>query len=98
MNKMIERLRAEYAKGFTVSGRFYRQLMCDLSVLVLAQDFGWKPDRLYKFCEALSRLHDEYADIWNSDSNDIEYSKARLDDALKAVCGERFLPWEERYK
>ena len=97
MAKYIDRLRQEYARGFLVSGRFHRQLMTDLAILVLAQDYGFDPGKLYDFVKKLSQLHDEYADIWNRDSKDTEYSRAKLDNALKAVCGDLFVPWDMRY-
>lgn len=98
MNGYLDKLRKEYRRGYIDSSRFYRQVMCDLAVLVLAQDFRFTPDRLMKFCESLGNLHDEYADIFNADSKDMEYSKAKMDEALWQVCGDLFIPWEERYK
>lgn len=33
-----------------------------------------------------------------SDTPDMEYTKAKLDQRLKQICGDKFQPWEERYK
>ena len=97
-NGYLAKLRTEYARGFVTSGRFHRQLMTDLSVIVLAQDFGFSPEQLLKYCRELGKLHDEYADIFNTDSADTEYSRTKLDDALREVCGPLFVPWEGRYE
>lgn len=97
MPKYIDRLRAKYAEGFLVSGRFHRQLMTDLAIIVLGEDYDFPPGKLADFVRRLSELHDEYADIWNTDSKDTEYSRAKLDDALRRVCGDLFVPWDMRY-
>lgn len=75
-----------------------RQLMADLLTLTLAQDFKFTPDKLKKAWDSFAALHDEFCGIWNEDSRDVEYTKAVLDRELKKVCGEYFVPWEERYR
>lgn len=75
-----------------------RQLMIDITLLVLNKEFGFGKDRLKRFCEAFAPLHDEFCKIWNSDSKDMEYTKRTLDEALEQICGEYFIPWEVRYR
>ena len=35
--------------------------------------------------------------LWNTDTADVEYSKATMDAALKQIYGDKFQPWEVRY-
>lgn len=96
--RYIDRIGQARLQGYRAASAFYRQAMCDLAVLVLGQDFKFTPDRLLKFCQSLDKLHDDFCDVFNEDSKDIEYSKHTMDEALKKVCGEYFIPWEERYE
>lgn len=43
------------------------------------------------------RVYEAYADLWNADTQDTEYSRGKLDQKLKQICGDYFVPWEERY-
>jgi len=76
---------------------FTRQNMCDIALLVLHEEFGFGPERLMRFCKAISKKYGDFADLWNGDTKDVEYSKAVLDRALKQICGKYFIPWDERY-
>ena len=38
------------------------------------------------------------ADLINADTDDQDYSWTVLDKKLKQICGEYFVPFEERYK
>ena len=45
----------------------------------------------------MAKMYGEYADIWNTDTSDVEYSKTKMDMALKQIYGDLFVPWEVRY-
>ena len=88
----MERIRRESALE---SHRFTRQLMCDLAYIALNKQ-GLGAKRLKQFANDLAALFDEYADIYNSDT-DKEYAMAKLDERLKQIFGPEYQPWEVRY-
>ena len=75
-----------------------RQLMVDILTIVLNREFGFGAKRLRRMWDTFSKMHDDFVTIWNEDSKDIEYTKQVMDRELKAICGEYFVPWEERYR
>ena len=92
--RAIEKAREE---GFMTGQHFTRQLCMDQAAIVLNREFGFGADRLQRFNAAMVEMYGTYATIWNSDSKDVEYSKAAMDAALKQIYGDKFQPWEERY-
>lgn len=88
---------AGYLAGLRAGRNFMRQLMYDLSCLALNKTEGMGYDRLNRYGAELTRLHDEFAGIFNGDTKDQEYSKSVLDRSLEQIAGEKFIPWEERY-
>lgn len=96
-NALLQRIEREKTAAALEAHRFTRQLMCDLSFIALNRCFGFGPKRLTEFANALRDLFDEYADLWNGDTYDTEYSRAALDAKLKQIFGPDFHPWEHRY-
>jgi len=94
----LQRLEQAKEKELLNTLRFTRQLITDVSLVALNSAFGFGADRLKKFTDEMLRVYEEYADIWNADSKDTEYSRELLDRKLAQICGEYFVPWEERYK
>lgn len=82
----------------TTAFLFGHQLTADIVQIVLHQEFGWGHDRMARFVEALSKRMNEVLKVWNSDAKDVEYTKAKIDQALMQFAGEDFTPWEERYR
>ena len=97
MSAYIKALQSAFNSGTEEGERFGMQLMADLVTLALNQEFGFGPERLMRFCKAISKKYGDFADLWNGDTKDVEYSKAVLDRALKQICGKYFIPWDERY-
>lgn len=59
--------------------------------------FNLGPSRVDRFCKTFSDALTELAEMTVSDTKDMEYTKAKLDDRLKKICGDSFQPWEVRY-
>ena len=78
--------------------RFMRQLMADLLVIVLHDQFRFSRSQIIKALDALPALHDEFAVVFNGDTRDQEYSREVLDRRLRKIAGDMFIPWEERYE
>lgn len=91
-------IQAKYDQQRFEDFRFARQLMADISFIALEEALGTDADKLEKFASSLSEIHDQFADIWNADSDDVEYSLDILDRRLKPICGSHFQPAKERYE
>lgn len=94
---MLKRESAAYLRGLRDGRHFMRQLMFDLSCLALNKTENMGYDRLNRYGAELTRLHDEFAVIFNGDTKDQEYSKSVLDRSLEQIAGDKFIPWGERY-
>lgn len=95
---LLKRESDAYSHGLHAGYRFMRQLMYDLSCIALNETEGLGYERLNRYGEKLTELHDQFASIFNTDSNDREYSREVLDRRLRQIAGdEHFIPWEERY-
>ena len=80
--------------------RFTIQQCADMMLIAAHEAFGFGPERLRRLMETYQTVFDEYADMALEDGQtdkDIEYTKGKLDRALKSICGDWFVPWEERY-
>ena len=93
----MDRVEKQKQEAMVYTHRFTRQMMIDVTMIALNKEFGFGADRLKRFVKTLLGIYGEYADIWNNDTPDTEYAKAKLDEKLKQICGEFFEPWEERY-
>lgn len=85
-------------EGFVLGQKFTRQLCLDLSAVTLNHDFGFGAERLEKFNKAMIDRYGDYSDVFNSDTPDVEYAKAHMDEALRQIYGDKLIPWDERYK
>lgn len=98
LTKIESRHQRELAEVELTTHRFTRQMMVDLSYIALNKAFGFGSERLQKYANALKDVYSEYADLWNADDADTEYSRATLDAKLKQIFGDDFHPWEVRYR
>lgn len=79
---------------------FTRQFMIDAAVLAVHRTFGTGPKRMQDFYVDLHEVMQEMATMICTDSRadkDLEYSKAKLDEALRPLLGVNFHPYDERY-
>ena len=96
-NALLARIEQQKAAAALEAHRLTRQLMVDLSFIALNRRFGLGAKRLTEFANDLRDLFDEYADLWNSDTADTEYSRAALDARLRQIFGDDFHDWNHRY-
>lgn len=78
--------------------RFTRQVMLDAMCIALNEVCGFGADRIKRVVDAVSERYADLADLINNDTDDQDYSWTKLDQKLKQICGEHFVPFEERYK
>lgn len=87
-NAMLARIEAaaeaRYQKRLHASMDMLLQMCLDAAMIAANEVFNMGPSRVEAFCNAFSE--------------DMEYTKAKLDQRLKQICGDKFQPWEERYR
>lgn len=94
---MLSRMEDAADRGFMLGQHFTRQLCMDQAAIVLNHEFGFGVDRLERFNAAMVEMYGKYANTWNKDTSDVDYSKDMMDRALRQIWGDKFQPWEERY-
>lgn len=95
--KIEARHQRELAEAELNTLRFTRQVMSDATAIALNDVLGLGADRIKKVLDAISENYSDIADLVNNDTDDQEYSWSALDRKLKQICGEYFVPFEERY-
>lgn len=76
-----------------------RVQMCKDAAMIAANEaLGMGEGRCVAFSQAFDKALNDIVHTCLEDTDDIEYTKAVIDRQLKAICGENFQPWEERYK
>lgn len=78
--------------------KYMFQLTIDTATLALADEFGFGEVRQNRFAEAFSRIYEELRDLEKSDTDDQEYTKTKVEEALQRACGKHYVPRNERYK
>ena len=80
--------------------RFAIQQCADMMMIAAHEEMGFGAERLHRLMLAYRRAFNEYAEMTLADGAadpDIEYTKAKVDEKLRQICGDYFMPWEERY-
>jgi len=96
--KIEARHRRELEEVEVSTLRFTRQLMMDCTAIALNEVCGFGPERIKNIMEAVSENYGEFYDLVNNDTKDQDYSWQVLDRKLRQICGEYFVPMEERYR
>ncbi len=73
------------------------QMAKDAAFLAAAETFHMGPGRVPAFSAAFDQALHDIAAMTVEDTKDMEYTKTKLDQRLRQICGEHFVPWEERY-
>lgn len=73
--------------------------MCFDAAMMAANDvFNMGESRCPEFTSRFSYYVAEIAQTTIEDSRDMEYTKQRIDDRLRKICGKHFTPYEVRYR
>jgi hypothetical protein len=96
-NSFLARMEAQKEAEKIQILRFTRQVIMDCMAIALNDVCGFGAKRIKEDMDAVAENYCEYADMINADTADQEYSWATLDRKLQQICGEYFVPWEERY-
>ena len=103
-NDLLRRLEAKaelkYAALYQAKMRMTLQLAQDAAMIAANEVLQMGPDRAPEFAAAMRDVVNEIADVMLKDQKDDEkfdYTRGMVDRRLKKICGENFVPWEERY-
>ena len=103
-NDFLRRLEAKaelkYAALYQAKMRMTLQLAQDAAMIAANEVLQMGPDRAPEFAAAMRDVVNEIADVMLKDQKDDEkfaYTRGMVDRRLKKICGENFVPWEERY-
>ena len=81
-------------KGFTL------QQSLDMACIALNNEFHFGPVYNARFEKAFRQTFHDYALLCVTDGEDdeeITYTKAKVDEALRIACGDDIMPFDERY-
>ena len=95
LNKINEKNREYYNAKLDIA----IQMAFDASVLACNEVFQMGPGRFPKYAEEFKKSLNAISKLFAEDSNDMEYSKERLDNALLLITGpENHTPFDARYR
>ena len=97
----LKRLQLNKALAIERDRLFTMQWCADAAILAAHEVFNRKGEKLAEFGDAMARYANEISRLTLDDAKDdkdIEYTKAKVDKALKAILPENvFQSWDERY-
>ena len=103
-NDLLRRLETKaelkYAALYQAKMRMTLQLAQDAAMIAANEVLQMGPDKAPEFAAAMRDVVNEIADVMLKDQKDDEkfaYTRVVIDRRLKKICGENFVPWEERY-
>ena len=73
------------------------QMAKDAALIAAAEVFHMGPGRTPAYSVAFDQALHDIAAMTVEDTKDMEYTKTKLDQRLRQICGEHFVPWGERY-
>ena len=97
----LARLQKQKAADISYNRKFTMQWMADAAILAANEVFQRKGKKLVEFHNAFIRYTHEIAEMTLDDAKGdktLEYTKYKVDERLKDLLGEDFVPWEERYR
>lgn len=97
----LARLQAQKAAELSFHRKFTTQWCADAALLAANEVFHRRGKILVDFHNAFVRYAHEIAEMTMEDARadkSLEYTKYKVDEQLKELLGEDFVPWEERYR
>lgn len=103
-NDLLRRVEAKYAAQYAALYHakigMTLQLAQDAAMIAANEVLQMGPGRAPDFANKMREVVNEIADVMLADQKDDEkfaYTRGVVDRRLKKICGEHFVPWEERY-
>ena len=99
-NAYLRKVKSEVNKQILQSKKIYIQMCLDAAMIAANEVFNMGPTRCTEFAnafsDALNTIAKTTVDDAKSDKS-LWYTKDKLDERLKKICGEHFVPWDQRY-
>ena len=103
-NDLLRRIEAKYAAHYAAlyqaKMRMTLQIAQDAAMIAANEVLQMGPKRAPDFAAVMRDTVNEIAGVMLKDQKDDEkfaYTRVVIDRRLKKICGENFVPWEERY-
>lgn len=103
-NDLLRRVEAKYAAHYAALYHakigMTLQLAQDAAMIAANEVLQMGPGRAPDFANKMREVVNEIAGVMLADQKDDEkfaYTRGVVDRRLKKICGEHFVPWEERY-
>lgn len=96
-NQFKKQNKAEYDNDLARSIVAWRQMCIDAAFMAAADKFHMGTTRCEAFGQAMVDYLNEIVNTMHDDTDDAQYAKAKIDERLHQICGDKFQPWEERY-
>ena len=100
VNPFLAKMEARYEQHLKQQRIFTIQQCKDIALMAAGDEFGFGPERAKRLADAFDKTFMEYALTVVKDAKgdrDLWYTKAKIDERLKKICGKYFKPWSERY-
>ena len=100
-NNFLNKIAREREIALQTRTKFTLQMSLDAALIAAADTFGIGEKRAKQFMDQYAAVYNELATMILDDAKsdrEIQYTKAKVDDRLKKICGKYFCPWEERYQ
>lgn len=101
LQRMERKNENKYRMEFIGKMDMLQQICVDAAFMAASDVFQMGPGRCERFGQAMMEYIHEIARIMVQDAKDdpsMEYSLETVDRRMKQICGEKFEPWEVRYK
>ena len=96
-NEYLRRVQAKCREETAAKNSITLQMAVDAAVLAANEVFGAGSKRAAQFVCKMQEYFMTIINLTLEDSRDMEYTKARIDNALETILGENFTPWDDRY-
>lgn len=99
-NPFLAQIKENHERDMRFMREFTIQQCEDMMIIAANRAFGFGADRAKVLVNEYRAVLLEYAKMTLDDAKDdkqIWYTKGKVDDQLKQICGDWFVPWEERY-
>ena len=96
----LQRIQCDVNRQLSESRSIHTQMCLDAAMIAANEVFNMGPSRAKAFADAFSSALREIATMTVQDGKSdkqLWFTKTKLDERLKQICGENFQPWEERY-
>lgn len=101
LNRIERKYQAIYAAEFKAKIEILQQMCVDSAFMAASDVFQMGPGRCQAFGQAMCSYLDDMASLMLSDAKDdpdMAYTCEKVDQRLKKICGDKFQPWDIRYK